>query len=175
MNPAPPGNVDRLDAAFDAMLDSIRGHAFPDRVFYTASRLGDWSLIWHLINSAGLATGWRSGNQFVRLAAFIAAESLLVNQGIKRLFRRARPTFAGDHPHHVRRPSTSSFPSGHATAATVAAMLLSADHTRWWSVWVLIALVVTISRPYVRVHHASDIVGGVVVGAVLGSAFLLIR
>ena len=37
-------------------------------------------------------------------------------RAIKRLFRRTRPTEAGDPRYPVRRPGTSSFPSGHASA-----------------------------------------------------------
>jgi undecaprenyl-diphosphatase len=35
-------------------------------------------------------------------------------------------------------------------------------------VWFAIAAVVGISRAYVRIHHASDVVGGAIVGFVLG-------
>jgi undecaprenyl-diphosphatase len=36
------------------------------------------------------------------------------------------------------------------------------------ALWFKIAAVVGISRAYVRIHHGSDVVGGVVVGVVLG-------
>jgi undecaprenyl-diphosphatase len=35
-------------------------------------------------------------------------------------------------------------------------------------VWYLIATIVALSRVYVRIHHASDVVAGAGVGAVLG-------
>ena len=34
--------------------------------------------------------------------------------------------------------------------------------------WGALAATVALSRPYVRIHHASDVVGGVVVGAAMG-------
>ena len=34
--------------------------------------------------------------------------------------------------------------------------------------WFTIAAVVGISRAYVRIHHGSDVIGGVVVGVLLG-------
>jgi undecaprenyl-diphosphatase len=96
---------------------------------------------------------------------------LIVNQGIKRLFRRERPTTTGDERLQVRRPSTSSFPSGHASSAVFAAMVLSGwDGPVLSALWFKIAAVVGISRAYVRIHHGSDVVAGAVVGVVLGLA-----
>ena len=99
----------------------------------------------------------------------IGAESLVVNQGVKRLFGRIRPTEAGDPRFPVRRPSTSSFPSGHASSAFFAAALLTtATGKRMAPVWYSTATVVALSRAYVRIHHPSDVVAGAAVGVVLG-------
>ncbi len=77
-------------------------------------------------------------HQIPVFAALVGAESLVVNQGIKRLFRRTRPTEAGDDRFPVRRPTTSSFPSGHASSAAFAATVLTGwDGKRlaplWWT------------------------------------------
>jgi undecaprenyl-diphosphatase len=105
------------------------------------------------------------------LAALLGAESLLVNQGLKRLFRRSRPTVAGDPRYPIRRPVTSSFPSGHASAAAFNAVLLTGwDGRRSAPLWWGLALVVATSRAYVRIHHPSDVAAGLATGAVLGLA-----
>jgi undecaprenyl-diphosphatase len=105
------------------------------------------------------------------LSALLAVESLLVNQGVKRLFRRTRPTETGDPRFPVRKPSTSSFPSGHASAATFAATILTVwGGKRTAPLWFGLAAVVGTSRAYVRIHHASDVVGGAAVGLALGAA-----
>ena len=160
--------VDRFDEQADALLEAIRGHPFSDRLFSTASHIGDFSLIWHVI---GLARGIAKGrpDQVVVLAALLGAESLIVNQGVKRLFRRERPTTVGDERLPVRQPSTSAFPSGHASSATFAAVVLMGwDGRRLGSIWLTIAAIVGISRAYVRIHHASDVLGGAMVGVLLG-------
>ena len=91
-----------------------------------------------------------------------------MNQGIKRLFRRERPTTSGDHRFDVRTPSTSSFPSGHASSATFATVILTSySGFPVAFIWIAIALVVALSRVVVRIHHLSDIIGGVVTGALL--------
>jgi membrane-associated phospholipid phosphatase len=159
--------LDRADELLDHALDRLRGNAVADRVFYTASQVGDFSVVWHVLNIGLVVLGVRSRKQAVRLALCLGAESLLVNQGIKRLFRRSRPAPGNDHPHAVRTPSTSSFPSGHASSAAFAAQLLGDDHPALRPLFWLIASVVSLSRPYVRAHHASDIAGGLLTGSVL--------
>jgi membrane-associated phospholipid phosphatase len=159
--------LDRADELLDNALDHIRGNAVADRVFYTASQVGDFSIIWHVLNVGLVLLGVRTRKQAVRLALCLGAESLIVNQGIKRLFRRARPVSGEAHPHAVRTPSTSSFPSGHASSAAFAARLLSDDHPTLRPLFWLTATIVSLSRPYVRAHHASDIAGGLVTGSVL--------
>ena len=159
--------VRAFDKRVDEAFDRIRGHKAADRLFYGASAVGDHSLLWFILAAAH---GLRSERHFrgaVRAAAGLAAESAIVNLGIKSLFRRSRPVYEGPRPHHLRRPMTSSFPSGHATSAFVAAALLS-DNDGLWPLYYSAAVVVAWSRVYVRIHHASDVVAGMAVGAALG-------
>ncbi|MGA1387089.1 MAG: phosphatase PAP2 family protein, partial [Ilumatobacteraceae bacterium] len=108
--------------------------------------------------------------QAVALALLMGAESLLLNQGIKRLFRRERPTAAGDDRFTVRRPLTSSFPSGHASSAFFAAVVLSGWVGATLTVVIfVVAVIIAVSRVVVRIHHVSDILVGSVVGALLGT------
>jgi undecaprenyl-diphosphatase len=161
--------VERFDQWADAQLERLRGAAVADRVFETASRLGDFSVVWHLVNlTRGAVGGPRRRRQIPVLALLIGAESLLVNQGIKRVFGRQRPTIDGDERFAVRTPSTSSFPSGHASAAGFAASTLTAwDGPASALLWWPIAATVATSRAYVRIHHASDVVAGLAVGVAL--------
>ena len=159
--------VEEFDARVDALLERLRGHPLVDQVFRRASDVGDFSLVWHVVNvTRGLIV--RRPDQVVALAVALAAESLVVNQGVKRLFRRPRPTVEGDERTPVRRPMTSSFPSGHASAAAFNATVLTAFDRRRAPLWWALAMLVGTSRAYVRIHHASDVVGGAVVGIALG-------
>ena len=160
--------VDAFDDRVDELLERLRGNPIADRVFTTASHVGDFSLIWHGVSIVrGIARG--RPDQVVVLAVMLGAESLIVNQGVKRLFRRERPTQDGDDRLRVRRPTTSSFPSGHASSAAFAAMVLSGwDGPKVGMIWWKIAAIVGISRAYVRIHHGSDVVAGALVGSLLG-------
>ena len=160
--------VDAFDEGVDELLELLRGNPITDRVFAGASHVGDFSLVWHGI---GIVRGVVKGrpDQVIVLALMLGAESLIVNQGVKRLFRRERPTQTGDDRLRVRRPKTSSFPSGHASSAAFAAMVLSGwDGPKVGIIWWKIAAIVGISRAYVRIHHGSDVVAGAVAGTLLG-------
>lgn len=161
--------VTQFDRRVDTSLEPMRARPAVGAVFRFASRAGDFSLIWLFI---GLFVGLvidRDWRHTIWFCAFIGAESLFVNQGVKRLFRRTRPTSTGDARYQVRKPSTSSFPSGHATSGFFAATLLSA-WTCWASapLWFLVALVVAGSRAFVRIHHPSDVLAGATLGLAVG-------
>lgn len=160
--------VDRFDEAADALLERWRGHAALDALMTGATHAGEFSAIWHAASLArGAVTGRR--DQMVALAIGLGLESLVVNQGLKRIFRRPRPTTDGDDRFHIRAPLTSSFPSGHASAAGFAATtLIGWDGRRSAPLWGTMAAIVATSRPYVRIHHASDVVAGVAVGVGMG-------
>lgn len=165
-----PERFDPLDQAIDRLWDRARGNPLVDRVMYTASEMGDFGVIWMGVGAIAALSGRpEHGRALVRLAGALAVESLIVNQGVKRLFRRERPTW-DDRPHDLRTPSTSSFPSGHATSAMTALILLSETAGRATPAIAAAGAVVASSRVHVRIHHASDVIGGLVVGAAIGLA-----
>jgi undecaprenyl-diphosphatase len=162
--------VKDFDVAVDRKVDQLRGHTTLDRVMYGASELGDWALIWHLIGAGqGLLPG-RDPMSAFRLSGVLGAESLLVNGGIKSLFRRHRPVWESDvaRPHRLRTPRSTSFPSGHASSAFTAAGVL-APGDPLGPLYYALAVVVASSRVYVKIHHASDVVAGAALGVGLAA------
>ena len=152
------------------LLEVVRGNPIIDGVFTTASRVGDFSLIWHVVSvTRGIRT--RRPDQVVALAVALGAESLIVNQGIKRIFRRARPTTTRRRAISTcADPARRRFPADTPAAAAFAATILSAwSRPRTRPLWWTLAAIVGTSRAYVRIHHASDVIGGAVVGAGLGA------
>jgi undecaprenyl-diphosphatase len=161
--------VVRFDAAVDRWFDRLRGNAAADRIFYTASALADHSQLWHLLGAAAAVGHPKGLERMVRLSGSLGAESALVNGGVKALFRRERPLHEAVRPHNLRTPRTTSFPSGHASSAAMAAVILS-EGSRLAPVYVAVAATVATSRIHVRIHHASDVIGGAVLGLGLGFA-----
>jgi undecaprenyl-diphosphatase len=158
-----------LDDAVDQAFDRLRGDPRADRLFYLASDLGDFSVLWSLL---GAIRGLRSdedADAALRLLVALGLESALVNGLIKSLLPRRRPVFDGEHPHRLRTPKTASFPSGHASSGFMAATLLSDGKGPAAKVgWYGLAAVVAASRIHTRAHHASDVVAGAALGLVLG-------
>ena len=161
--------VEAFDRAVEEAFDRLRGNPVADRVLYTASELGNFSILWHVLAWSG-AVSKRGRRHALRVSAALALESALVNGPVKSAFNRSRPLAEHDHPHRLRQPLTSSFPSGHASAAVVAAALLSESRRRRWPLWAM-ASAVAASRVHVRIHHASDVAVGALVGAVLARLF----
>jgi undecaprenyl-diphosphatase len=147
-----------------------RRSASLDRLMYGVSSAADHGLIWLAFGSLRAArTGdLRFGGRFV-LA--LAGESAVTNT-VKLAFRRVRPQehFSHDEPlpYKMRRPITSSFPSGHAVTAFTAAAVLSRG-SRLAPVYYGAAATIAASRVYTRIHHASDGLAGVALGVALGS------
>ncbi|MFZ4514962.1 MAG: phosphatase PAP2 family protein [Acidimicrobiia bacterium] len=165
----------RLDARADAFVDHVRSPAL-DRIMYPLSSAADHSVLWHALGAwRALRTGDTRNAR--RLGLILGAESALTNGVIKSWFRRVRPTDGpgtqaepgeqdGPLPYGLRRPVTSSFPSGHATAAFTAAVVLA--DARSAPFYFGLAAAVAASRVYVRLHHASDVVAGAALGCVFG-------
>lgn len=160
--------VARFDDWVDRRFDRLRGREPHDRVLYAVTELADFSLLWLLIGAARGVRSEREAAKAMRLAGILAAESLLVNGIVKSLFKRERPVVQEERPHALRIPMTTSFPSGHASAAVVAALVLS-DESRLTPVWWGLAATVAASRVHVRIHHASDVIGGAAVGLAFGT------
>jgi undecaprenyl-diphosphatase len=102
-------------------------------------------------------------------AVFVAV-ALIAEVGIFLLttlvIDRPRPAV----PHLDVAPPTSSFPSGHTAAATVlyvAVAVLARRRGAPWPVWLVAAVpcAVGCSRLYRGMHHPSDVVAGMVLGA----------
>lgn len=168
---AAPTGIDAFDAKADALWGQVfRGHPVADRVFYLASELGDFSVIWLIIAAASGLRSDEDADDAIRFGLLLLAESALVNQGIKRLVRRPRPVPRDDHPHEVRLPRTSSFPSGHSSSALAAAGIIGARHPKAKPALYLLAAVVATSRVHVKVHHASDVIAGAAIGIAFAKA-----
>lgn len=156
-----------LDRKAVELAVSLRGSATLDRLLYGLSEAGNHSTLWHSINVIDAVTGDRTRRRrAVRRSVIIATEQAILNGPVKLIARRERPVALDHHPHDLRVPRSSSFPSGHASAATCAATLLSRDlgfAPVWWS----LAAAMAWSRVHVGVHHASDVVAGVAAGRLM--------
>ena len=167
--PALARRVTDFDKGVEVTFDVLRGRRHVDRLFYTASALADFSLLWHLVGTGRALCSARNEREALRLGVALGIESVAINVGVKALFRRTRPSRQEHKRHRLRQPRSSSFPSGHATSGFMAATLLSEGRPLWCRAgWHALASVVAASRVHVGIHHPSDVVAGALIGMGLG-------
>lgn len=165
----PPGAVGSFDRWVDQLIaDRLRGHRAADRLFYAASALGDHGLLWMILADLQAVARPERWRVWLRTTGALGVESIVVNGPIKWVFRRQRPIREVEAALPLRVPITSSFPSGHATSAFCAAALLTEVDPKRCVLYYSLAVIVAWSRVHVRLHHASDVLGGAVIGALLG-------
>ncbi|MNO69177.1 phosphatidylglycerophosphatase B [compost metagenome] len=121
------------------------------------------TLVWTLVYL-------RNGRYAVWLTVSLVGGWLL-NKGLKALYSRERP----DLWDYLVVPDGYSFPSGNAMISAaffglIALLLLrsgKAGNRVWATIVLLLILLIGVSRLYLGVHYASDIVGGFLAGAVI--------
>ena len=162
-----------LDARLSAQMRVAERPGLLRSVAAVLAHSGDSWFWW-----AGLAVLWWLGNSFWRPWALTMLLSIIgvavIVLAIKFSIRRRRPE--GDWGTIYRSTDPHSFPSGHAARAMLIAMLAIGLGPGWLAVLLCIWMpLVAIARVAMGVHYLSDVVAGVVFGAVAGGVVLLIR
>ncbi|MCL4446661.1 MAG: phosphatase PAP2 family protein [Actinobacteria bacterium] len=161
--------IKRFDSTIDGVFDRYRALPACYTIASLISILGDFGFIWSLIATVE-AIGSRSSlkRSTVKLAAS-GVSAFVVNASLKAAFKRDRPSTDEKRNSSLprRRPTSTSFPSGHSLAAFSSAVVLS-DSPGETVGFLCIAVLVGTSRIYLQDHYPSDVAGGAVIGCTLG-------
>lgn len=100
------------------------------------------------------------------ICAALGPVAIALNYGVKLFVRRPRPVLEGLPPLGGA-PSSLSFPSAHALSSfAVATAMFRVDPAT--AATFLVALLLSLGRPYLGMHYPSDVLAGALLGIVLG-------
>jgi undecaprenyl-diphosphatase len=164
-----------VHAVDQAMFDAATGTSTPvlDRVLVRVSGAANYSRVWLLTAGAVAVAGGRRGRRAACQGVLaIALASAVTNVGLKPLARRRRPVRSDENQvpdsRRVRRPVSTSFPSGHAASAFAFASAAGEAVPVLWLPLHLAAALVAYSRVHTGVHYPSDVIAGALTGAACG-------
>jgi undecaprenyl-diphosphatase len=161
--------MESLQAADEGILFAFENHRWTagDPLMKGITHLGDPVTVIAVILVAMLIFFWMGRRRSALILLLISLLGLGITEITSHVIHRERPDMAW---RLIRRPHTSSFPSGHALnsmAVYGALALLAARPMRRRSEAVLIvapgfllALLIGFSRPYLGVHYPSDVLAG---------------
>jgi len=100
------------------------------------------------------------------ICAALGPIAIVLNYGIKLAVKRPRPVLEGLPPLGGA-PSSLSFPSAHALSSfAVATAMFRVDPATAGTL--LVALAISLGRPYLGMHYPSDVLAGALLGVLLG-------
>ena len=139
-----------------------------DQSLVGITRAASYSRLWLVIAGALAVFGGRDGQRAAgRGLIAIAIAAAAANGPAKLLVRRRRPSSRWQ-PTLIRRPRSTSFPSGHSATAVAFATGASAELPLLTPVLVPLAGAVAYSRVHTGVHYPSDVAAGVGIGLASG-------
>jgi membrane-associated phospholipid phosphatase len=120
-----------------------------------------------------LATRGEWHNRAVLLAGGVVGLALFVF-ALKFVIKRQRPE--GEWGAIYRNTDPNSFPSGHAARVALLAVMALGLGPTWFAIAVVIwAPLVCLARIWTGLHYFSDILGGIVIGALAGGLMLALQ
>ena len=128
-------------------------------------KAGNNALVWFLLG-ATLAVIDNDRRESWLICALLGPLAIGLNYAIKLAVKRPRPVLEGLPPLGGA-PSSLSFPSAHATSSfAVATAMVRVDPAM--AATFVIAVALSLGRPYLGMHYPSDVLAGAALGIVLG-------
>ncbi|MBV4425721.1 phosphatase PAP2 family protein [Clostridium tyrobutyricum] len=137
-----------------------------DKLMILVTSLGDMGIIWIAIAILLIANKKYRHIGYMTVMAIILG-AVFGEVILKHIFQRPRP-FIAVHTLNVliSKPTSSSFPSGHTTAAFAAAGILSECFKKYGVAFWILAVLIAFSRLYLYMHYPTDVMGGIALGLI---------
>ena len=157
-------HTDRFDDTVRSVIHDFASPALT-AVMRFVTNLGDWQVVMTATLCLFAYLWYRRDNIHILIALVAMMGAGILDASLKLAFHRARPD-----PFFITKPSTYSFPSGHALISLCFYGLLAGTlaHDRgatWqriltWTAAVVLIAMIGLSRVYLGVHWPSDVIAG---------------
>jgi membrane-associated phospholipid phosphatase len=136
-----------------------------ERAMRLIGKAGNNAAIWLCVNTV-LAVLDSSQREAWLICAALGPVAIGLNYAIKLIVKRPRPVLDGLPPLGGA-PSSLSFPSAHATSSFAVATAMTRVDSLGALAFV-VALALSLGRPYLGMHYPSDVIAGAALGIVFG-------
>lgn len=128
-------------------------------------KAGNNAVVWVVLGVALALLDWERHQAWL-ICAVLGPVAIVLNYGIKLAVKRPRPVLEGLPPLGGA-PSSLSFPSAHALSSfAVATAMVRVDPAMAGAL--VVALAISLGRPYLGMHYPSDVLAGAFLGVLLG-------
>ena len=140
-----------------------------DKIMVVITHMGTKGIFWILVGVILLLFKQTRKCGLTVLIALLF--SLIIgNILLKNIVARPRPCWIDETINLlISVPKDYSFPSGHTASSFAAATVFIRTDMRLTSLIVAIAVLISFSRLYLRVHYLSDVIGGIILGVFSGT------
>lgn len=157
----------------NAVLEFIRIHmssGILDHIMPFITRLGSGALIWIVVALVFLASKkYRIDGLLLIISLLLCG--LIGNIILKPLIARIRPFDVNTAIQLlIAKPTDFSFPSGHSMTSFASATMIFHANRRMGIAAFILAALIAFSRLYLYVHYPSDIIAGILIGALISVA-----
>ncbi|HWP32880.1 MAG TPA: phosphatase PAP2 family protein [Solirubrobacterales bacterium] len=143
-----------------------RGHTpGVEKLMRRLGKAGNNGAIWVALCLVILAVTDSNGESWF-ICALLAPAAIALNYAVKLAVKRPRPVLEGLPPLGGA-PSSLSFPSAHATSSFAVATAMTRVDSLGAIAFVL-AIALSLGRPYLGMHYPSDVLAGALLGVALG-------
>jgi len=158
--------IQEIDFHILNLIQQYFKNVFMDRFMVFITTLGNRGIIWLVIS---LLLMIRKEYRKIGIYSIMALifVTILGELVLKNIVDRVRPFEIKEQMELlIKKPASSSFPSGHTASSFTMAGVLSHKVKKYKTIFYIIASLVAFSRLYLFVHNPTDIVAGIVLGVI---------